>query len=236
VRTCALLLAVLGLVSGCGLDRIPYLEPPNSPGTATAGTPIFIIDVPATEKEAEFRGYELYYKFYKSLEAIESNLQGVTEDVLRANQYKAVCSASDTVSSPSLSNFHVTQPLIYVETFDRNRAFQIKVTFFAPPVQPEVLYDGNLYSVSIRRNVPDTRVGSPSNNEPKPFIQMDALYPAYPDVPDSDIQAIWGDVKPGGTGIVYLAMYVLSYGVVDITTDVFSTAVWLGYAGILTNQ
>ncbi len=230
------MLAVLGLASSCGLDRIPYLAPPGSPGTATPGTPIFIIDVPAAEKEAEFRGYELYYKFYDILGNIDSNLQGVTEDVLRANQYRAVCSDSDIFSGSPPSNLHNNQPLIYVETFDRNRAFQIIVTIAKEVVQPEVLYDGNPYAVSIRRNVPDTRAGSPSDGGPKPFIQENVLYPAYPDIPDSDIQSIWGTVKPSGTGRVYLAMYALSYGVVDITTDVFSTAVWLGYAEILTNQ
>jgi len=127
--------------------------------------------------------------------------------------------------------------LIDVPTFDRNRAFQIIVTIAAKDDQPEVLYDGNPYVISLRRNVPNTSSGSLYQYQPKPFIQLEAAFPAYQST-DTDIQSIWGLVKPEapGSGIVYLAMYVLSYGVVDITTDVFSTAVWLGYASILTNQ
>jgi hypothetical protein len=233
-----MMLAVIGLLSGCGLEfNMTSLEPPNTPDDlASPGTPIFTIEVPAAEKELEFRGYELYYKFYANLADIQQNLQNVTEYELRSSHgFRQVCTAADTYTGSS--NLHTHKPLIFVETFDRNRAFLITVTF-APPEQPSVLYDGDPYEVSVRRNVPDTVLGSPNYGEPKPFIQLDAAFPAY-QAADTDIQGIWATVKPvleGGTGEAYLAMYALSYGIVDITTDIYSTPVYLGYVRIETNQ
>jgi hypothetical protein len=240
-KAVALAVAVFCLASGCGLDEyLPTLIPPDVPSQLSSETnPTFEINVPSADKGSNFRGYELYYKFYGD-NATESNFESLSEPELTAKGFRPVCRAEDTYSGSPPSNLHRTKPLIFVQLgADRTRQFLINVRFSAS-VQPVVEYDGTALTTAIRRNVPDTRSGSPTYEGPKPFIQMNPLYPAYPEPPDADIgDSLWTIVKPlplGGTGAVYCAMYALSYGVFNISTDIYSLPRYLGYVRIDTDQ
>jgi hypothetical protein len=243
-KAVALVVACFCIVSGCGLeDFVTSLRPPNNPSTlASETTPTFEINVPAGVKESQFRGYELYYKFYVNSSDIEISLTGVSESELRSTyKFRPVCSGDDSYIGTPPENLHTPKPqgLFAVPIPWLGSAFLITVTFSpssVPNPQPTVSSTGPALSVSVRRNVPDT---NPANYmKAKPFAPI-GLLPAYQEN-DRDINVIWPQVKPipdGGNGVMYLAMYALSYGVADDhVTDLYSTPVYLGYTVMYTNQ
>lgn len=218
--------------------------PPDTPPTpASSSTPIFTISVPDDAKEAEFQGYELYYRFYGSSGEINFNLQNVSEAQLTSVYgYRQVCSGEDEGTSSSQS-LHTHKPLIPVPLADRNRAFLITVDFINPlaPMsgQPIVTYDGTVQSISIRRNVEDANTSSSTHGECKPYVPLlvGSDPHAYQET-DRDIGVtMWNIVKPdGGTGSVFMAVYALSYGLRDFSTDIYSLPVYLGSIEITTDQ
>jgi hypothetical protein len=250
VRISAVLAAALA-VCGCGLPNYPTLNPPGTPSTLASETnTVFTILSTTQNNELEFRGYELFYKFYTSSFAIETNLQNILwSDLISTYGYKPVCSQFDVFSATPPTNLHITKPypLINVQPADRGTVFNITVTLpgFGTPPQPavSVLYDGLPYNspydpaqlLSIRRNV-GSDPSSASSGQPKYFISLNASeissYPSYTPT-DRDVQSIWGSLSGD---YIYLAMYVLSYGVQDFTTDLYSTPVYLGYVPVNVNQ
>jgi hypothetical protein len=252
VRFLVILLAVLLLLSSCGLEEIPVLQPPTQVyPQADPLTPVFTIrstTVNGSISEPEFRGYELYYKFYPD-QNVETNLSSATEYDLRTKYYfKPICSQTDAVNGippydPN-SNFHINKPLIFVQPFDRGTSFDITIDFniYAQYVQPVVKYNGVAVPLFIRRNVgvSDANIEDPIGtytNQPKFFWQPDASYQTYASS-NYDVQSIYGTVMNPATGTeeAYLAMYALSYGQKDLTTDLYSQPVYLGFVEINLNQ
>jgi hypothetical protein len=230
----------------------------NPPGTpfppADPLNPRFTIKCTTQNSEPDFRGFELYYKFYKTPAEIEANLSGVTEYDLRTkNNFAPVCFQEDSFSVTPPQNLHSStsyKPLLFVQPLDRGSAFDITITFSSTPqTQPIVRYNGAQYAlpsflpdagqdISIRRNVGDIDPTSGFRGHGKFFIKPLTGYQTYISS-DRDIQAIWNDVQPvgaGGSGAVYLAMYAMSYGLQNFTSDLFSQPVYLGYVQILTDQ
>jgi hypothetical protein len=246
----SVLFAAMTALCGCGLPNYPTLNPPGTPSVLASDTnSVFTIMSTTENNELEFRGFELFYKFYSNPSAIESNLQSVIWSVLiNTYGYRPVCDQTDTFSGYPPSNLHSTKPypLLYVQPADRGTQFSITVAFpstaTVPPLESPVavLYNGApCYSpddssapLSVRRNVGNTTSGTTTYQEGKYFIAGDLGDPATYQSSDRDVQAIWGSIS----GPAYLAMYVLSYGVQDFTTDLYSTPVYLGYVPVNTNQ
>jgi hypothetical protein len=252
-----LVLAVFPLLLGCGIE-VPT-TPLNPPGTpfplADTTNPTFTIKCTTQNNEPDFRGFELYYKFYKSSAEIEAGLSNVTEYDLRIkNNFAPVCFQEDTFSVTPPQNLHSStsfKPLLFVQPLDRGTAFDITITFSSiPQTQPIVKYNGTQYTIpnlpafsdagqdiSIRRNVGDVDPASSFGGQGKFFIKPYTGYQTYISS-DRDVQSIWDTVQPGGTGsgVVYLAMYAMSYGIQNFTSDIFSQPVYLGYVQISTYQ
>jgi hypothetical protein len=218
----ALMLAAL-LAAGCGLPSPYYLSPPAAPSSsASPTTPLFSVTSTTDNSEAEFRGFELYYKCYLSEADIESNF-GISsfESTLRSAGFLPVCSEDDT--SPS---GHIV-PLVPIDAADRGKSFTITVDFntLGPGTYPATYHYtrpdiGTTVSKGVRRYVPDTAVTC------KGFDFAEFL------TTDADYSRIGSSVPPGGP--FYIAIYALSYGVQDKATPIWSWPVYLGYVGIRT--
>jgi hypothetical protein len=246
-RLKSLIYLTAAILWGCGLPNYPSLNPPGQPSVlASPGTPTFTINATTQNNELEFKGFELYYKFYATPDQIEQNLQNVLEYNLRTTYgYRPVCYQIDTFSATPPTNLHVNKPLIYVQPGDRGTVFSVTITFpgLGSPIQSPVavLFNGAPYyspkdasqPLSIRRNVGDTNSLSSTYGQPKLFIAADLADPSTYQSTDIDVQGIWGSVSGG---VAYLAMYVMSYGVQDYTTDLYSTPVYLGYVQINIDQ
>ena len=65
-------------LASCGLEIVPDLDPPGIPVPALPGSPFFQV-VYIVTAVPEFRGYEVYYKFYSSDQAQEDGLASIGE-------------------------------------------------------------------------------------------------------------------------------------------------------------
>ncbi len=256
VGLAAVVLAAGFALAGCGLPFYVTLNPPGTPAfLASEGNLAFTILATTANNEAEFRGFELFYKFYASSGAVEQNLQNaLPSDLTGTYGYRRVCDQLDTFSGTPAptQNLHSTKPypLIFVPPADRGTVFSVTITFpgFGLPIQSpvSVSYNGAPYyapndstaPLSLRRNVGDTALGSSTSSECKYFIAALLSDPLTYQSTDYDMQSngvYSAAIAAGGTA--YLAMYVLSYGVQsDFTTETYSTPVYLGYVPVNINQ
>jgi hypothetical protein len=213
------------LAAGCGLPSPYYLSPPATPGyiagtqSALPGTPYFYVISTTDNSEAEFRGFELYYKCYLDAGGIEMNFGSSSfESTLRSVGFKPVCSEDDT--SPSAHS----APLIPIAPADRGKPFVVKVDFDS--------LGGGLYKAIYSYTRPDTAIVvskgvrryaidaavSCKTFDFAQFVSTDADF------------SIGGSVSPGGP--FFIAIYALSYGLQDISTPIWSWPVYLGYVEI----
>jgi hypothetical protein len=215
----ALMLAAL-LAAGCGLPSPYYLSPPAAPSSsASPTTPLFSVTSTTDNSEAEFRGFELYYKCYLSEADIESNFGSLSfESTLRSAGFLPVCSEDDTSPSGHLV------PLIPIDAADRGKSFTITVDFNSPSsatyqyTRPDI---GTIVSKGVRRYVPDDTAVTCKTFDFAQFLTTDA-----------DYSRIGSSVPLDGP--FYIAIYALSYGVQDKATPIWSWPVYLGYVGIRT--
>jgi hypothetical protein len=220
--TLLLLLLVL-LTAGCGLPSPFYLTPPATPTplATPTGTPYFQVISTTANIEPEFRGFELYYKCYKTTgDPIESDFGTSSfESDLRRAGFLPVCSETDVFASGR------SAPLIYIDPTpptDRGEAFTITVDFNSP-ANAKYEYTGpktgTFFSVGVRRSVSDG-VGKFKTFDPTQFQSTDV-----------DISRIFADAQLAGE--FYIAMYAMSYGKQDLATTIWSSPVYLGYIHIL---
>ena len=219
-RMTLLLLLLVLLTAGCGLPSPFYLTPTATPGPATETTPLFQIKSTSENSEPEFRGFELYYKCYKTADdPIESNFGTSSfESDLRRAGFLPVCSEADVFASGR------SAPLIYIDPTlptDRGEVFNVTVDFNSP-ANAKYEYTGpktgTFFSVGVRRSVSDG-VGRFKTFDPVQFQST-----------DPDISRIWTQAKAEGS--FYIAMYTLSYGRQDLGTPIWSSPVYLGYVRI----
>jgi hypothetical protein len=204
MRRVLLAAAVLALAA-CGLDVWPYLERPETIEASPLSAYFQVINVATTV--VEFRGFELYYKFYSRDQTRETGL-GTREQLLAA-QFRRVCSDSGPVASQ-------VPPLVFVDIADRNTVFTTTAYFDAPLVPAYSHYAGvSPRDIPLRRSVEE--FGSPRTFDRGSFVQTDA-----------DISAIW-DLVQAQDKELHLVMYALSYGLKDLTIPLYSEARYLGF-------
>ncbi len=218
---------------GCGLENIVYLSPPGNPTLASPINKTFTINSTSKNNEAEFLGFELYYKFYN----ISSSFPPSVEDVddLKSYGYLPVCSEADSASGKYVNH---SRPLFEVPPLQRGTTFAITINFPNPTVaqsdQPILVYNGGQLSWTIRRDIGDEDGTSITYQKGKPFIGIPASFPAY-NSSDTDISSVYG-ASASYSYNVYLVIFAMSYGRADITTHLYSPPVYLGYIQILINQ
>jgi hypothetical protein len=155
----------------------------------------------------EFRGYELYYKFYSREQAKLTNLKTIGE--LTAAGFLRICSNSGSVSQQR-------PPVILVDPVDRNDT--TTTVWFMPPSIPAFAdYSGTIPRVvPLRRSVENAGV-------PKTFdlLSFDEF--------DADIAAIWDEVQATlPDKELHLVLYVLSNGLIDYSPTLYSEARYVG--------
>jgi hypothetical protein len=244
-RAIPILAAIPLLIQGCGLEYLTFLNPPGTPGLASSLTPTFTVQATTANNEIEFRGFELYYKFYSDSSQIQLVPSNTLESDLRnIYGYVPICSSLDP--GATTGNLHVNKPLLPVQIGDRGASFAITVNFVSlngniDTSQPVVTYSGATAPTQpaandwIRRNVGDNVLGSTTYTQPKLFIRRNPSDPPTYASTDVDVQGILSIAQTSGNGLT-LAIYALSYGKQDITTDIYSTPVYLGYIQNNANQ
>jgi hypothetical protein len=204
-----LLAAVLLALAACGLDYWPYLEPPGDPTEALPGTPIFQVIYNVTSV-TEFRGFEVYYKFYSSDQTRQTGI--TTLEGLKAANYHRMCSPG-TLSMQGLPFV----PLIPVDLLAEPLDFKTELDFRLTET-PYMDYQGVVPPADdgIRRTATDAL------SETKTFAKSELKET------DADLTDVnWDQVDLDNQ--LYLVIYALSYGLKDINIPLYSTARYLGY-------
>ena len=214
----AILIGFALLTAACGLETFPYLSAPQ-PGSSTGVTFIFL---KTTENsEPEFRGFELYYRLYRSGQFPDSDI--TDQGSLAARGFHRLCSSSDVENS-------ISKPLVTIPLADRDESIYITVNFTNLP-DPVIMTDPDLsetLNFELRRNVVDETGISPYHF--KDFAKE------HFEIDDSDInsdQELFDEIQTGSPP-VQLALYVLSFGKKELIQDIYSVAVYLGSINITT--
>ena len=209
------LLASIALaLAACGLDTWPYLEPPGDPTEALPGTPIFQV-IYLHPSISEFRGFEVYYKFYSSDQPQQSGI--TTFEGLKAASYHRMCSPG-ALTQQGLPFV----PLIPVDSADRLLPLDFTTGLNFRLIDPPfMVYGGTVPPAynGIRR------IATDALSNTKTFEL------AYLDPSDSDLTGVNWDTVNGTVGDhkLYLVIYALSYGLYEINVPLYSTARYLGY-------
>ncbi len=213
-------LLAAGLFGGCGLEIIPVLERPGNPILATPTTPRFQLVYTTANNQAEFRGFELYYKFYLSGSTLETNYQ--TVDELRSHGFRRVLGTGDT-----LTNF--VPPLVPVDPADRAVGFTSEADLSTLPSPtgpiPSLLYAGTVTgprTIQVLRSAQDATTG-----QLKSFAPVLASGASNYLSTDQDLSS---DIVAAGR--VDAVLYGLAFGLLDFSTPLYSAPVYLGYATI----
>ena len=195
------------LVAGCGLpDRRPDLAPPIAPSAKDA-LDQFSFTAPSSRTEA-FRGYEVYYRFFRSGAPVERNLESRQE--LTEQDFHRLAPLGDRVTQ-------INVPLI-----DRPEAGEEVVLRFDPvedggdPVAQFRDENGNERRIRLRRG------GADDNGEFKRFscAEFDAD-------DDRDLSGVADVLTSDCSAPMQLALYAFAYGGSDRVTA-YSRAVYLG--------
>ena len=203
-----MLLAVLAcLIPGCGLpDRRPDLDPPIA-RNANDILDQFEFEVPSSPR-AEFRGYEVYYRFFRVDASVERNLE--SREQLTEREFHRLARPEDRITRLNL-------PLI-----DRPAAGTEVVVRFDPiehgeePVAEFRDGNGNDETVALRRG------GTNDNGEFKRFSCME-----FDTGDDRDLREVADVLASDCSGPMQLALYAFAYGVSDRAT-VYSRIEFLG--------
>ncbi len=200
------------LLHGCGLETVVLLSAPGSgPPDETAKT--FTIYLTASNNELEFRGIEIFYKFYPDLGSFEGGL-ATYGDVVAAG-FRRLTSLRD---APTLQNL----PLIPVDSGDRGMPSKITLDF--SPLENK--------AVPVMSAVPVTTGLTFANTEFRRAVVygVTGLFKTFYSETDDgfvhddvDISAL--GLSAGTNPIVYIGLYALSYGLQDLTTPIYSRAV-----------
>jgi hypothetical protein len=214
--TFLLLIFPLFLLGSCGLQYLVYLAPPTFVDYSAVGD-TFTFKKTAANSELEFEGFELYYKLYaEQPSSADTNIED--QPTLVSRGFLRVSSPTDTVTL-------IAKPLIDVPL-----GAPVEVTFtveFTPlDGIPKISSDSSalIPPIEIRRGVP------------YPYGSLDQYYfKRWVDASDTQLyvltdadvsQAVLANIANDQD--VNLVLYGLSYGVRDLSVDVYSEAVYLG--------
>jgi hypothetical protein len=241
VRLGAALVALALGAAGCGLPDPGYLNPPTVTysGDPTVGT--FSIQHTVLGGDSDIFGYELYYKLYADVNSIgtDANLGGTTgtTDGLAAKGFLPLCRGPAMTApagavpqgiAPDVSSGNRAVPLVLVKPSDRTSSFAITV-FVNPTVDTGTYFTysapSGTYSQQIDRHA-DITIGGVV--QCKPFTYGQGYYLNA----DPDAGFLGSNPSPP---VVYIAVYVASYGLLDLSTAIYSYPVYMGYLQVSGN-
>ncbi len=232
----ACLLAVSALLgTGCGLPDPYYLSPPV---VTVASTLDYKFQLQTTDRtaEPEFRGYELYYKIYASDSAAqaEQNVGGTDPGVsaltakgfMAATRGLAYQPPSGGLAADASADTR-TAPLLPIAPSDRSSSFTIIINFnpaLGVTYEPTTNFSYTSPTTGAILQAIDRHVNStPSGCKPFTFGQ------GYYVQQDQDVSAVWSSLGSAPGSTIYVAMYAVSYGLLDVSTPIYSYPVYMGY-------
>ena len=208
-------LAILCFFPQCGLEYIPYLSQPLSLGSFVNDTFQFIR---TTEyAETEFLGFEIYYKFYKQGQSPDNTITDFNTLITRG--FHRLSSSTDDPG-----RITIAEPLIKIPS---TNVGQITFTIDFNPVnpnEPRTFNDSTIVDVFLRRGVYYS--SGPFDQQYKHFdksFDLDTYLQGDADIGTEIMQ----EITSGND--LWLAAYVLSYGLKDLSFDIYSDAVYLNY-------
>ena len=212
----ALLCAVL-LLSQCGLPK-PYKQL-IAPNGVDEGLVLKIEKTTdAGNVEPEFRGFELYYRFYNTYDTPQ---YADTFEELITSKYRRVNSQTDVYGYAS-----VPPPLIPVDINDRDDIFTLTVDFIDilapyPKITATETDDAVPVALDVPINIEDIRRGVQNKTDSDEYEHFSEFLST-----DADISSLeWSsDFEVQGN----LVLYVLSYGWDIEIGDLYSEPVLLG--------
>jgi hypothetical protein len=230
-----LLIAVLVLVS-CGIPSAGFIGPPGETDIQSPeSVPVLTFDhnVAANATE-DFKGYELYYRFYDNAAADtdydQDQQQILAEpvqpgpDLLETNGYRRVVRASSESAGTQ------ERPLIQVPQEEKVQEFTVTLSFgLVSTVNPD-----EATASWLGLQVPLARSGAQDDSQaPKGFILG-----SYNGSEDDDLQQISRDIDQVIFDLdLYVALYALGYGIDGLAFDqIYSAPRFLGYFRLQPDQ
>jgi hypothetical protein len=204
--------AILTFLPQCGLESIPYLTPPVSLGRSANTFNVQKTDANDAEEnppEWQYRGIELYYKFYLPGDATELNLTELSQ--LQSRGFFRVSGPDDDAEDP------LDKPLIDVSTLG------------------DVSFLIDLDTLDVTRVSTSTVVVEPIRRG----VPYDSFHPDYPsfkpfesehfDKTDDDVgEELYTLIQENAGAQIPMVMYALSYGNRNYFADLYSEAICLG--------
>jgi hypothetical protein len=219
VRT--VLLLVPFLLAGCGIKSYPYLAAPENISEPLENEQLFSF-INYTENNTNyFLGYEIYYKFYSADTAV-SKYESERDQLELTPTYEKLTSFGYTRMYNKIDVF--SRPLIPVSTELAGQAVSISIDFrfLTETIFPEISYAEN--TIEGARYIRDTD-----------DIQ-DTVYNFNPGNISSDFSDIPSAIMSSDVNMLYLSLYVLSYGKYDVFNELHSSAAHLGKITVQTEN
>ena len=229
------------IISGCGIPSIPYIDPPevSSPVTTLSEYDVRFRNA-YKNNPVYFYGYSIYYRFFSSednLDTVVNDLSGADDiNDLQDEDFNFMYRMSD---EEGLGRNGGTPVTIEIDEADRNDSFYLTLDFYGDIVYSDsdsedndesllfgtvITYpdeDSNInylgrYIEQNRINISSTEDAVNRSFKDNAFSEEDA------DLPDNN------SFEFGVDDMLYLAVYVLSFGRDTVGVPIYSEPVYLG--------
>ena len=202
--TAAGLAVVMGLTIGCGIETLPYLEPPAIGGTE----PFPNLQHSTVNTIDEFVGYDFYYRFFRDRAAFEQNPVNTNitgESNLVSRGYRRMIARPKT-DDHSPAGPILTPPILLIPDPLKNVPldFEYELPDGILQDEPQILapaaHAGTIPSLFLMRNV-----GTPASPEPLSFLEP------FSGADQHDLSAV-GLSNIASLDQITIALYVIAVG------------------------
>jgi hypothetical protein len=216
----ALALPVIALsLTGCGLENILLLSPPDGVNANDSLNSVFAFKSTSSNNEFEFLGFEVYYRIYPITEIPPSYYEN-RDDLVLASYHRL---NNPAVDFPGSSN----APLVFVDPADRGAIFDVTISFLvSDAIYPQLTVAGASGPTTTNQiNSVRRSVASLTPIEFKRFTEFvqDDVYASNTDVTQQVFDAISNIPHT-----VHINCFAASFGN-DAGMIVYSQPEWLGY-------
>jgi hypothetical protein len=215
-----LLFPLLSLLTSCGIETYPYLQPPES---STIKEPLYGVEEVyrfgnnPSNNANYLKGYELYYKFYteeRDNTDLESDRDTIadnpTKEKLESVQYRRIYVRDDVTE----------KPLVPVAEDNKKKDFYMYIDFSLmggdDKPYPVITYNNNKIEFCRYITVDNS-------DEPKTVGFLESDFDSDKTYNDFNYSLVDSD-----TGSFSVALYVVTYGTYDLIYDIYSEPAYLG--------
>ncbi len=220
------------LLCSCGLYSYPYIYAPSlQGGTASTAQDQVTIIHNGDNDPSVFRGYEIYYKFYKKTTAYDEQRRDHNSIFsVKEPDYSALTAVGyKRCRTEKLYKKDTPTPMLPVPTDDRDSDFELYIDF--NPITENTYYKNELFisylgdAHNLYRAIKDQH---PDSGEPV-AAGGKADDDIYKDFNSDDIEysSPYLDSDLPSTEEVTLSMYIIGYGTHE-NHNLYSKPVWLG--------